>query len=89
MVFIIHRYIFRDLLKVFALATLALTMIMSLGSVLRPIQEYGVGPKQVLDLLGYFVPITLTFVLPVAALRTALIASRYFSIVARLMVRRR
>ncbi|MGB8226065.1 MAG: LptF/LptG family permease, partial [Sedimentisphaerales bacterium] len=67
MVFIIHRYIFRDLLKVFVLASLALTVILSLGSLLRPIQEYGVGPKQVLDLLCYFMPITLSFVLPVAA----------------------
>ncbi|MGA2915188.1 MAG: LptF/LptG family permease [Sedimentisphaerales bacterium] len=78
MVFIIHRYIFRDLLKVFTLATLALTIIMSLGSLLRPIQEYGVGPKQVLDLLGYFIPITLTFVLPVAALfATSLVYGRF------------
>lgn len=68
MVFIIHRYLFKDLLKVFVLAALALTVILSLGSLLRPVQEYGVGPKQVIDLLGYFMPITLTFVLPVAAL---------------------
>lgn len=78
MVFIIHRYIFRDLLKVFALATVALTVIMSLGSLFRPIQEYGIGPKQVLDLLGYFIPITLTFVLPVAALfATSLVYGRF------------
>jgi lipopolysaccharide export LptBFGC system permease protein LptF len=68
MVFIIHRYLFRELLRVFVLATLALMVILSLGSLLRPVQEYGVGPKQVLDLLCYFMPITLTFVLPVAAL---------------------
>jgi lipopolysaccharide export LptBFGC system permease protein LptF len=70
MVFIIHRYLFRELVKVFVLATLALSVILSLGSLLRPVQEYGVGPKQVLDLLCYFIPITLTFVLPVAALFT-------------------
>jgi lipopolysaccharide export LptBFGC system permease protein LptF len=68
MVFIIHRYLFRELVRVFVLATLALSVILSLGSLLRPIQEYGVGPKQVMDLLCYFMPITLTFVLPVAAL---------------------
>jgi hypothetical protein len=44
---------------------------MSLGSILRPIQEYGVGPGQVVHLLGYFIPITLTFVLPLAALFAA------------------
>ena len=68
MVFIIHRYLFRELLRVFVLATLALTVILSLGSLLRPIQEYGVGPAQVFGLLCYFMPIMLTFVLPVAAL---------------------
>ena len=78
MVFILHRYIFKELLKVFALSTVGLGVIMSLGSILRPIQEYGVGPGQVLDLLGYFLPITLTFVLPVAALfATSLVYGRF------------
>jgi lipopolysaccharide export LptBFGC system permease protein LptF len=77
MVFILHRYIFRELFKVFALSAMALGVIMSLGSLLRPIQEYGVGPKQVLDLLYYFMPITFTFVLPVAALfATSLVYGR-------------
>jgi len=68
MVFTLHRYIFREVLKVFCLATVALTLMMSLGSILRPVQEYGVGPGQVIDLMIYFLPITLTFVLPMAAL---------------------
>ncbi|MBN2018876.1 MAG: LptF/LptG family permease [Sedimentisphaerales bacterium] len=68
MVFTLHRYIFREVFKVFALATVALTLMMSLGSILRPVQEYGVGPGQVIDLMVYFLPITLTFVLPMAAL---------------------
>jgi lipopolysaccharide export LptBFGC system permease protein LptF len=68
MVFTLHRYIFRELIKVFVPAILALTVILSLGSILRPVQEYGVGPRQVLHLMLYFLPITLTFVLPMAAL---------------------
>ena len=68
MVFTLHRYIFRELLRVFVLTVVALTLIMSLGSILRPVQEYGVGPRQVIHLMGYFLPITLTFVLPMAAL---------------------
>ncbi len=71
MVFILHRYILRELLKVFILTTVALTLILSLGSILQPIQEYGVGPVQVLHLLIYSIPITLTFVLPIAALFAA------------------
>jgi hypothetical protein len=78
MVFILHRYIFRELIKVFVLATVALTLIMSLGSILRPIQEYGVGPAQVVHLMGYFLPITLTFVLPMSALfAAALVYGRF------------
>ena len=68
MVFTLHRYIFRELFKVFILAAVALTLILSLGSILRPVQEFGVGPRQVVHLMGYFLPITLTFVLPIAAL---------------------
>jgi len=68
MIFTLHRYIFRELFKVFVLAAVALMLILSLGSILRPVQEYGVGPRQALHLMGYFLPITLTFVLPIAAL---------------------
>ncbi|UCF00266.1 MAG: LptF/LptG family permease [Planctomycetota bacterium] len=71
MVFTLHRYIFREAFKVFVLAAVALTLILSLGSVLRFVQEYGVGPQQVIHLMGYFLPITLTFVLPMAALFAA------------------
>jgi lipopolysaccharide export LptBFGC system permease protein LptF len=42
------------------------------------VQEYGVGPRQVLHILIYFMPITLTFVLPMAALfASALIYGRF------------
>lgn len=41
---------------------------MSLGSILAPIQEFGVGPGQVLSLLRYSIPVALTYVLPMAAL---------------------
>ncbi|MGA2069995.1 MAG: LptF/LptG family permease [Sedimentisphaerales bacterium] len=68
MVFTLHRYIFREVIKVFILATVALTLMMSLGGILRPVQEFGVGPGQVVRLMVYFLPITLTFVLPMAAL---------------------
>ncbi len=68
---ILHRYVFRELLRIFILTTIALTLILSLGSILRPIQKYGVGPEQIVRLLFYFLPVTLTFVLPMAALFAA------------------
>jgi hypothetical protein len=80
MVFTLHRYIFRELFKVFIPAVLALTVILSLGSVLQPVQEYGVGPRQAVHIMGFFLPITLTFVLPIAALFTgALVYGRFAS----------
>lgn len=80
MVFTLHRYIFRELIKVFVPSAVALTLILSLGSILRPVQEYGVGPRQVVHLIVYFLPIALTFVLPMAALfAAALIYGRFAS----------
>ena len=74
----LHRYIFREVIKVFVLATVALTLMMSLGSILRPVQEFGVGPGQVVRLMIYFLPVTLTFVLPMAALfATTLVYGRF------------
>jgi lipopolysaccharide export LptBFGC system permease protein LptF len=80
MVFTLHKYLFRELLRVFVLAAVALTLILSLGIILRPVQEFGVGPRQVIHLMGYFLPITLTFVLPMAALFAgALVYGRFTS----------
>ena len=80
MVFTVHRYIFRELFRNFVLSSLALTVMLSLGSIIEPIQKYGVGPVQVIHLLGYFLPITLTFVLPIAALFSAsLVYGRFAS----------
>ncbi len=80
MVFTLHRYIFRELFKVFLLTAVALTLILSLGSILRPVQEYGVGPRQIVYLMGYFLPIILTFVLPMAALfASTLVYGRFAS----------
>ncbi|MCE5185805.1 MAG: LptF/LptG family permease [Planctomycetaceae bacterium] len=71
MIIILHRYVFRELFRVFVLATVALTLMLSVGLLVPTIQEYGVSPGQILHLLGYFMPITLTFVLPMSALFSA------------------
>ncbi len=74
MVLTLHRYIFRELARIFILTTFALTLILSLGLILEPIQKFGVGPRQAIHLLGFFLPVTLTFVLPIAALFAATLA---------------
>lgn len=80
MLFTLHRYLFRELFRVFLLAAVGLTLILSLGSILQPVQEFGLGSRQVVHLMGYFLPITLTFVLPMAALFAgALVYGRFAS----------
>jgi len=79
MVFTLQRYIFRELFRIFLLATIGLTLILNLGGILRPVQEYGVGPRQVVHILLYFMPITLTFVLPMAALFASALAYGRFA----------
>jgi len=79
MVFTLQRYIFRELFRIFVLATVGLTLILSLGGILSPVQEYGVGPQQVVHILLYFMPITLTFVLPMAALFASALAYGRFA----------
>ena len=78
MILMLHRYIFRELFRVFALATVALTLMLSVGLLVPIIQDYGVSPGQIIHLLGYFLPITLTFVLPISALfASSLIYGRF------------
>ena len=68
MVFTIHRYIFRDLLKYFLLATAVLSVVLGLGVMLRPLRQFSVDPVNVPTLLLCTLPITLTMVIPIAAL---------------------
>ncbi len=79
MVFTLQRYIFRELFRIFLMATVGLTLILSLGLILQPAQEYGLGPRQVLHILIYFMPVTLTFVLPMAALFSSALAYGRFA----------
>ncbi|MCP4709174.1 MAG: LptF/LptG family permease [Planctomycetes bacterium] len=71
MVFTIHRYIFFDLVKTFCQATVILSVILGLGVILQPLRQFGVDPLQVPKLIAYTFPITLSMVIPIAALLSA------------------
>ena len=71
MVFTIHRYIFRDLLKTFLLTTVVLSAVLGLGVMLRPLREFSVAPTLVPQLILCTMPITVTMVAPIAALLAA------------------
>lgn len=71
MIFTLHRYIFKDLLRTFIIATAVLSTMLSLGIMLRPLREYSVDPARVPELLFCTLPMTLTMVMPIAALLAA------------------
>lgn len=61
-------YVFKDLLKIFFMASGALAGIMSFGGLLRPLTQNGLDGWQVALLLRYSMPAMSTYSLPVAAL---------------------
>ncbi len=61
-------YIFRDLLKIFFMASGALAGILSFGGLLRPLTQEGLDASQIGQMLTYFTPAMTTYSLPVAAL---------------------
>lgn len=64
----LFRYIFRDLLKVFLLASGAIAGMLSFGALLRPLTERGLDGSQVSQMLAYFMPAMTNYSWPVAAL---------------------
>ncbi len=61
-------YIFRDLVKVFLLASGVLAGIMSFGGLLKPLTRHGLDGSQVALMLTYAMPAMTTYSLPVAVL---------------------
>ncbi|CAN5423984.1 hypothetical protein BH09PLA1_BH09PLA1_30120 [soil metagenome] len=61
-------YIFKDLIKIFLVASGVLTGIMTFGGLLKPLTEHGLDPGQVAKMLTFFWPAMSTYSLPVAAL---------------------
>lgn len=64
-------YVFKDLLRVFVMASGALAGIMSFGGLLRPLTQQGLEMGQVGRMLAYFTPAMTAYSLPVAALFSA------------------
>lgn len=64
----IFWYIFKDLVRVFLLASGALAGIMSFGGLLRPLTRQGLDAAQVAKMLTYLGPAMTTYSFPIAAL---------------------
>jgi len=78
MTWILHRYIFRELFKAFALTAVGLTLMFSMGGgLLNLIKIQQVSAADVAKLLLWFLPLVASFMLPIAALlSSALIYGR-------------
>ena len=61
-------YLFKDLLRIFFLASGVIAGIMSFGGLLRPLTHYGLDASQVGKMLTYLMPAMTTYSLPIAAL---------------------
>src|SRR4051794_14423837 len=65
---ILHRMIFGELVRVFALALIALTGLFLLGGVLAEAAQRGLSPTQVLMNIPLLVPNTLPYTVPATCL---------------------
>ena len=73
----LFRYIFKDLFRIFMMASGAMAGIMSFGGLLRPLTREGLDAGQVARMLAYFGPAMTTYSFPVAALfATAVVYGR-------------
>ena len=60
-------YLFKDLVKLFLLASIVLAGVMSLGGLLQPLTKAGLDVTQVVQMWLYLMPAMMTYSMPVAA----------------------
>lgn len=64
---VLYRYILRDLLKLLGLTAATLTLVMSVGFMIKPVSEGTLGAASLAKLLFFVSPAMLTYALPIAA----------------------
>lgn len=67
---LLQRYIFGELVRVFAFVVLCLTVLLVFVGVFQQASDSGLGPVQLLQILPYIVPSMLPFTMPAALLLT-------------------
>lgn len=60
-------YLFRDLARIFVLASVVIAGIMSFGGLLRPLTHFGLDPMRVGQMWLYLMPAMMSYSMPVAA----------------------
>jgi len=72
-------YLAKDLARAAGVATVALTLVMTVIAVIEPLRERGLSSRQALRLFGYSMPVMVSLTLPIAALFAATIVYGRFS----------
>ena len=66
--FTLFWYVFKNLARVFLLASGVIAGIMSFGGLLKPLMDNGLNLPQVVKMLGFAMPAMTTYSYPIAAL---------------------
>ena len=64
----LNGYLLKDLLKVMMLTLVALTLLMSVLAIIRPLRKLGLAGEQLLEVFIYTIPVMLSLTLPIATL---------------------
>jgi len=75
----LHKYLTKDLIRTGLLAAVAFTLVMSLFAIIEPMRKQGLGAGQVLRLFWYLLPVMMSLTLPIAALLAATMVYGRFS----------
>ena len=74
----LHGYLAKELGRSCILAVIAMTLVMTVLAILKPMRENGLAAGQVAELFVYTLPVILAFILPFAALfSTAIVYGRF------------
>ncbi len=72
-------YLGKDLAKATGMATIAITLVITVFAVIEPLREEGMSGVQALSFFGYIMPVMFSLTLPIAALFAATIVYGRFS----------
>ncbi len=79
MIWKLHKYVTKDLIKSGLLAAVAFTLVMTGFAIIEPLRKQGLAAGQVLRLFWYLLPVMMSLTLPIAALLAATMVYGRFS----------
>ena len=68
---ILQRYVLGEIFRAFALALLTITCVFVLLTVMKEASQFGLGPREIFNLVPYMIPTSLPYTVPVSLLFAA------------------